>query len=68
MSPNPTWDKENRIRYWRHMQREARMHELYEYHDGDHGKVLDAVMKEWNWTVQQAYIATEFLFRPENTN
>lgn len=33
-----------------------------------HQEFLEAVSKELNITVQQAYLATDYLFRPENMN
>lgn len=47
---------------------EKRIREIYKEHNGDHEKVLQAVAKEFGWTIQQAYTATEFLYRPENFN
>ena len=29
---------------------------------------LEAVAESFGWTIQQAYIATEFMFRPPNYN
>ena len=43
---------------------EARLRELYDEHLGDNDAVLAAAQREFSWTVQQAYVATEFLFRP----
>lgn len=47
---------------------EKRIKEIYDQYNGDHDKVLIAVAKEFGWTIQQAYIATEHLYRPENMN
>lgn len=66
--PHPEWSKQSRILYWRAMQREARMRELFEIHDGVQDKVLPAVAQEFGWTEGQAYIATEFLYRSWKDN
>jgi len=52
-----------------------RLIELYKQHielqpndtDG-YLNFMDAVQEEFDWTEQEAYLATEFLFRPENMN
>lgn len=35
---------------------------------GNHGDLLNFLAKHYGWTVGQAYMATEFMFRPENYN
>lgn len=47
---------------------EARIRELYKQVDGNQDKLLKLLSEEFGWTVPQAYIATEFLYRPENYN
>lgn len=47
---------------------EQRIREIFAENDRERWAVLEAVATEFGWTIQQAYIATEFLFRPENTN
>lgn len=41
---------------------------LYGEHGGDWKKLSAALKKEFGWTEQQAYIATEDWYRPENRN
>lgn len=33
-----------------------------------HDEFLERIAKHYRWTVPQAYMATEFMFRPENYN
>lgn len=63
-----SWNKNQRIAYYKSKQIKYRLREIFEIHDGGHEQVMKAVMTEYGWTEQQAYIATDFLFRPENTN
>lgn len=44
---------------------EARIRELYKQVDGDQDKLLPLLMAEFDWTMAEAYIATEFLYRPK---
>lgn len=46
-----------------------RLKQLYEECSGSFDKMAPILEKEFGWTVQEAYIATEHLFRPkENYN
>lgn len=47
---------------------EKRIRELYDQVAGDQDKLFELLMKEFGWTREQAYIATEFLYRPPNMN
>lgn len=50
------------------MSTEEKIREIYKKHKGKHDKVLVEVSEAFGWTIPQAYIATEFLYRPENYN
>lgn len=46
-----------------------RIKELYDKVNGEYNKLEPLLMKEFGWTVQETYIATEYLYRPkENYN
>ena len=49
-------------------EQEVTIREIYKKYKGKHDKVLVEVAKTFGWMIPQAYIATEFLYRPENTN
>lgn len=52
-----------------HWSPEARLREIHaECGDDDAVVFLAKVSEEFNWTISQSYIATEFLYRPENFN
>jgi hypothetical protein len=58
--------------------KDARLRELYAEHYTGSTRTddcveikpgfLDAVAAEFGWSIQQAYVATDHLFRPENVN
>ena len=47
---------------------EQRLKEIFEECKGKYEEMQPIMMKEFGWTEEQCYIATEFLFRPENYN
>jgi hypothetical protein len=50
---------------------DTRLRELYVEWLEDEQDVsifLQTVAREFGWSISEAYTATEFLFRPENTN
>lgn len=48
---------------------EQRIRELHKEVNGDQDKLFEKLKEEFGWTTGQAYIATEFLYRPkENYN
>lgn len=47
---------------------DRRIRELYDAAGGDFDLLAVMLRAEFGWTVQQSYIATEFLYRPPNYN
>ena len=65
---NKHWSRGQEIAHCRSMQKEWRMKELYLENRGNQDKLFEALNKEYGWSESQAYMATEFLYRPENFN
>lgn len=45
-----------------------RIKDLHKSVEGDFDKLAAALNEEFGWTVDESYMATEFLYRPENYN